>query len=295
MRTLCTATDLIPTIPKVGICNHSPPLSLKFPSFLQYSAIPSKRLHRGVKASSMASTPSTVPDGDSQTNKPFSVLFVCLGNICRSPAAEGVFKHLVNQKNLHSKFYIDSAGTINYHEVRVSVFFFFFSLVHVWLGVVKNARGRSWIWAGDDIFLWWWIKGNQADHRMRAASKRRGIEITSLSRPIRPSDFRDFDLILAMDKQNRGMKLCVNCQPRLWAEVNFFDLLLYMQHLGLPIIVYWYCLDKYYYKLMLMLILLCKEDILGAFERWSHRETLPSDGANKVSKLILMQCGFHNV
>ncbi|GAY67950.1 hypothetical protein CUMW_260410 [Citrus unshiu] len=38
---------------------------------------------------------------------------------------------------------------------------------------------------------------------MRAASKRRGIEITSISRPIRPSDFKDFDLILAMDKQNR--------------------------------------------------------------------------------------------
>lgn len=39
---------------------------------------------------------------------------------------------------------------------------------------------------------------------MRAASKRRGIEITSLSRPIRLPDFRDFDLILAMDNQNRG-------------------------------------------------------------------------------------------
>lgn len=38
---------------------------------------------------------------------------------------------------------------------------------------------------------------------MRAASKRRGIQITSLSRPIRPTDFKDFDLILAMDKQNR--------------------------------------------------------------------------------------------
>lgn len=38
---------------------------------------------------------------------------------------------------------------------------------------------------------------------MRAASKRRGIQITSISRPIRPSDFVDFDLILAMDKQNR--------------------------------------------------------------------------------------------
>ena len=39
---------------------------------------------------------------------------------------------------------------------------------------------------------------------MRAASKRRGIEITSISRPIRPSDFRDFDIILAMDNQNRS-------------------------------------------------------------------------------------------
>lgn len=48
------------------------------------------------------------------------------------------------------------------------------------------------------------MKGNPADSRMRAASKRRGIEITSISRPIRASDFIDFDLILAMDKQNRG-------------------------------------------------------------------------------------------
>lgn len=48
------------------------------------------------------------------------------------------------------------------------------------------------------------MKGNEADPRMRAASKRRGIQITSISRPIKPSDFTDFDLILAMDKQNRG-------------------------------------------------------------------------------------------
>lgn len=43
---------------------------------------------------------------------------------------------------------------------------------------------------------------------MRAASKRRGIQITSLSRPIKPSDFKEFDLILAMDKQNRGGMIC---------------------------------------------------------------------------------------
>lgn len=52
----------------------------------------------------------------------------------------------------------------------------------------------------------WLIKGNLADTRMRAVSKRRGVEITSLSRPLRPSDFRDFDIILAMDKQNRGRR-----------------------------------------------------------------------------------------
>lgn len=69
---------------------------------------------------------------------------------------------MVKKRGLDSKFHIDSAGTINYHE------------------------------------------GNPADSRMRAAASRRGIEITSISRPIRASDFRDFDLILAMDKSNRA-------------------------------------------------------------------------------------------
>ena len=48
-----------------------------------------------------------------------------------------------------------------------------------------------------------YVKGNPADSRMRSAAKRRGIEITSISRPIKPSDFTDFDLILAMDNSNR--------------------------------------------------------------------------------------------
>jgi protein-tyrosine phosphatase len=39
---------------------------------------------------------------------------------------------------------------------------------------------------------------------MIATSKKRGIEVTSISRPIKPSDFGDFDLILAMDRQNYG-------------------------------------------------------------------------------------------
>ena len=44
------------------------------------------------------------------------ILFVCLGNICRSPAAEGAFIHLLKQKGLFEKFYVDSAGTSSYHE-----------------------------------------------------------------------------------------------------------------------------------------------------------------------------------
>ncbi|KAJ8466248.1 hypothetical protein OPV22_028800 [Ensete ventricosum] len=93
--------------------------------------------------------------------EPFSVLFVCLGNICRSPAAEAVFTDLVRKRGAESKFKIDSAGTIGFHE------------------------------------------GNPADPRVKAAARRRGIDVTSISRPIKPSDFRDFDLILAMDMRNR--------------------------------------------------------------------------------------------
>lgn len=44
-----------------------------------------------------------------------SVLFVCLGNICRSPLAEGVFQHLVEKAGLADRFDIDSAGTGAWH------------------------------------------------------------------------------------------------------------------------------------------------------------------------------------
>lgn len=43
------------------------------------------------------------------------VLFVCMGNICRSPTAEGVFKHLVAQQGLAERIGTDSAGTHDYH------------------------------------------------------------------------------------------------------------------------------------------------------------------------------------
>jgi protein-tyrosine phosphatase len=47
--------------------------------------------------------------------KKIKVLFVCMGNICRSPTAEGVFTQLVTEKNLQDLFEIDSAGTHAYH------------------------------------------------------------------------------------------------------------------------------------------------------------------------------------
>lgn len=47
--------------------------------------------------------------------KKVSVIFVCLGNICRSPTAHGVFRQLVNDKGWADRIEIDSAGTAAYH------------------------------------------------------------------------------------------------------------------------------------------------------------------------------------
>ena len=47
--------------------------------------------------------------------KVVKILFVCMGNICRSPTAEGVFRKLILEKNLEQFFEIDSAGTHSYH------------------------------------------------------------------------------------------------------------------------------------------------------------------------------------
>ena len=44
------------------------------------------------------------------------VLFVCLGNICRSPMAEFIFKDIVKKRGLEEQFFIDSAATSGYNE-----------------------------------------------------------------------------------------------------------------------------------------------------------------------------------
>lgn len=88
------------------------------------------------------------------------VLFICLGNICRSPAAEGVMQSLVNERKMSDVVDVDSAGTSGFHV------------------------------------------GEPADKRMRAAAKRRGLELTSRSRVVTRRDFSEFDLLVAMDRKN---------------------------------------------------------------------------------------------
>lgn len=49
------------------------------------------------------------------TDRPLRLLFVCMGNICRSPAAENVMRHQIDQQGLSHAFALDSAGTIGLH------------------------------------------------------------------------------------------------------------------------------------------------------------------------------------
>ena len=50
------------------------------------------------------------------SNKKYKVLFVCLGNICRSPAAQGIFEHIVRENGMSDKIEADSAGTYGGHR-----------------------------------------------------------------------------------------------------------------------------------------------------------------------------------
>ncbi len=45
-----------------------------------------------------------------------NILFVCLGNICRSPAAEGVFLNMIQKNGRSGEFFVDSAGTNGLHD-----------------------------------------------------------------------------------------------------------------------------------------------------------------------------------
>lgn len=89
------------------------------------------------------------------------VLFVCLGNICRSPTAEAVMRGMVRDAGLEDRIVIDSAGTGSWHV------------------------------------------GNPPDARSTAAAQRRGIVMEGAARTVAPADFDDWDLLVAMDRENQ--------------------------------------------------------------------------------------------
>lgn len=97
----------------------------------------------------------------SDHKSPYRVLFICLGNICRSCTAEEIFRTLADRQGLSAYVVADSAGIIDYHE------------------------------------------GELPDSRMRAHAARHGYQLTHRSRPVCAEDFRQFDLIVAMDERNR--------------------------------------------------------------------------------------------
>jgi protein-tyrosine phosphatase len=94
-----------------------------------------------------------------------------MGNICRSPTAEGVFRKLLRERAPELDVQIDSAGTHGYHA------------------------------------------GQPPDPRARRAAERRGVDLSELrARAVQEKDFMHFELVLAMDRQNRDLLLGI-CPP----------------------------------------------------------------------------------
>jgi protein-tyrosine phosphatase len=88
------------------------------------------------------------------------ILFVCMGNICRSPTAEGVMRHLLAERGLEDEIEVQSAGTGGWHA------------------------------------------GSPPDARSTRAAAARGITLEGAAQQVTRADFEDFDLLVAMDRDN---------------------------------------------------------------------------------------------
>ncbi|MCB0345221.1 MAG: low molecular weight phosphotyrosine protein phosphatase [Bdellovibrionales bacterium] len=91
----------------------------------------------------------------------YKILFVCLGNICRSPLADCIMKTLVAERGLSQQFYVESCGTGSWHV------------------------------------------GEPAHEDSIAVAERHGIDLGyHRARQLAASDFKKFDLLVAMDREN---------------------------------------------------------------------------------------------
>ena len=109
-----------------------------------------------------------------------NILFVCMGNICRSPTAQGVVSKLVADNCLRDTVRVESAGT--------------------------HAN-----------FL-----GEPPDSRAQQAARNRGIDLSGLrARRVAAEDFKAFDLILAMDRENLDFLLGA-CPPQYHSKIHLF-------------------------------------------------------------------------
>lgn len=93
-------------------------------------------------------------------NKTLNVCFVCHGNICRSPLAQGVMESLVKQEGLENTILISSAGVSGWHI------------------------------------------GEPPDDRMHATARKHGVTLNSRARHFQAHDFKQMDMVLAMDHSN---------------------------------------------------------------------------------------------
>lgn len=120
----------------------------------------------------MTSAPAPPPLTTPPSRAP-RVLMVCLGNICRSPAAEAVLRAAAARRGLPVE--VDSCGT--------------------------GGGSPGWYAAGGFSYH----EGDGGDPRMRAAAAARGIVIESASRPLAPADLEGdgaFDVVVGMDEAN---------------------------------------------------------------------------------------------
>jgi protein-tyrosine phosphatase len=115
---------------------------------------------------------------------------VCLGNICRSPLAEGIFLHMVRERGIADRFRVDSAGTGGWH-----------------IGALADPRMRA----------------TASRRGVELVSRARQVAPAIDFLPGGPTPVDGFDLILAMDRANRRDLLAVGAPAERVRLFRSFD------------------------------------------------------------------------